>query len=260
MSPDADVEPGLLRIFLQLKARGLLRNPQTIPGPEAPAGTLKKHACAKNATGTALLVIDMQPGFITRGGNDKAPPNVKKTRYLTQAQVALIREARAEHYPIVFMEYVGNYGDTNAKLKTAAGDGVNKDIRIFKKDTDGAFDDGNSHKEELVDYLRSRKIGTLVVAGANGGACVRETLEGALDEHCNVIAYTRGIADFNYEDFIYPYTGYYTDLRSGHSEGSFQETEDLDDPIFPWHAEAHRSRVASEAAQLVGLGAALSTH
>jgi nicotinamidase-related amidase len=151
---------------------------------------------------TALVIIDMQPGVVAGSGYDKSAENQKKLNRLIQAQVEAINLAKAAGAPIIFIEYERS-GSTNDALKNAVkgyGDAV-----VFLKSSDGMFDPLNSHKAKLVQYLGKKRIRTLVIAGANGGACVLASIKGALMRDYNVIAYPNGIADFNYKDFIYPY-------------------------------------------------------
>jgi hypothetical protein len=50
-----------------------------------------------------------------------------------------------------------------------------------------------------------------------------------LNENCNVVAFSKGIADFNYVDFIYPYKGQYKDLGHKCQNCSFQEKDLIKD-------------------------------
>jgi nicotinamidase-related amidase len=154
----------------------------------------------------ALIIIDMQPTFITRGGDDKDPKNIKKVAEIIAHQKELIALAKKQNMPIVFLEYE-SMGPTNSELKKETEGYAN--TKYFTKDSDGMFDSYNSHEKELSDYLRSKEVGNLIITGANGGACVSESISGSLANNYNVLAYTYGIADFNYKDFIYPYVKHY---------------------------------------------------
>ena len=154
----------------------------------------------------ALVIIDMQPYFVERGGNDKVEANIKKVDEIIANQIKMIELAKKSKIPIVFIEYEA-YGDTNSKLKEAAAGYDN--IKIITKSSDGMLDDYNNKKSELSDYLRSKEIGNLIITGANGGACVQESINGSLKNNYNVIAFSKGIADFNYSEFIYPYDDLY---------------------------------------------------
>lgn len=183
--------------------------------------------CAENSINTALVVIDMQPGFVTRGGNHNDSENKAKFEKIINEQVAMVKRAKDYQIPIIFLEYEGDYGDTNSKLKESAKNYPN--VRYFKKSSDGMFEDYNKYRKELVDYVKAKNIGTLVITGANGGACVRSSIDGALKNNCNVIAVSSGIADFNYKDFIYPYAGKYSNLKAKCSNCSFKEVSRVDD-------------------------------
>lgn len=170
----------------------------------------------------ALVIIDMQAPFITRGGNDQLPENVQKVKAIIKMQRETIKAAKAAEIPIIFAEYE-SFGKTNAELKEEAKD--YKETKYFIKDSDGMFEESNSNKKELIDYLQSKNIGNLIILGANGGACVRSTIVGALEENYSVTAFLNGIADFNYKDFIYPYKKY--KLKPNCRDCKFRETDDL---------------------------------
>ncbi len=174
---------------------------------------------------TALVIIDMQEPFVTRGGNAELPDNIRKVREITERQLELIRVAREQNIPIIFLEYE-NFGPTNSQLREAVNGYGN--TRTFQKTTDGMLDSWNSHLGELSDYLQNQEIGNLIITGANGGACVSMSIYGSLRNNYNVIAYSRGIADFNFENFIYPYDDQYADYEKPDCPScTFREVDDL---------------------------------
>ncbi len=181
--------------------------------------------CPAKSNNAALIVIDMQPYFVTRGGNDQTPENKIKVDQIIKEQIAAIKLAEKAKIPIVFLEYDG-HGDTNSVLKSAVG--TYKEVKFFKKSTDGMFEDYNVHKKDLVDYLTSKQVGTLVITGANGGACVLQSITGALARNCSVVTYNKGIADFNFKDFIYPYVGQYGNIKPDCTGCSFKEVSSID--------------------------------
>jgi hypothetical protein len=126
--------------------------------------------------------------------------------------------------PIVFIEYE-NSGLTNSDLKNAVKD--YKEVKFITKDSDGMFDSDKAEKE-LSKYLRSKRIGNLIITGANGGACVKSSIDGSLANNYNIISYPPGIADFNYEDFIYPYTYGNEYFSPNCSSCSFVEVDRID--------------------------------
>jgi nicotinamidase-related amidase len=185
--------------------------------------------CDSNTRKTALVVIDMQPVFVTRGGNDKDPANKKKVEEVLAAQVEAIENAKKYKIPIIFLEYEGPFGDTNSLLKDAVKNYGT--VKFFKKNTDGMFESYNKGKSELVAYLKQNKVANLVITGANGGACVLRSITGSLDGNCNVLAYSKGIADFNYREFIYPYSGQYKGIKPNCKDCKFRETASIDDIV-----------------------------
>lgn len=191
---------------------------------------------------SALVIIDMQPYFASRNDRQELPGNKAKLQEMIRNQVEAIKAARKAELPVIFVEYDrdrfvsqgavpadGPQSDfeTHGDLK-AAVEGYDKAV-ILKKTTDGLFDGPNKHKAELDNYLKDRGIGTLIVAGANGGACVQFSIQGALLENYDVIAFSQGIADFNFKDFIYPYTGYYRGkIKTSCPDCTFREVRDLE--------------------------------
>lgn len=205
-----------------------------------------EEICSESSDQTALIVIDMQRRFVTRGGNHEIPANVKAVEDITKAQVEAIHQAKRARIPIVFLEYEG-YGDTNSELKAAVR-GYDR-VRFILKDTDGMFSGGNAHRKELIEYLQSNNVGRLVITGANGGACVESSITGALDGNCTVLAYSQGIADFNYREFIFPYTGHYDNIKPNCRSCRFSETmsfEEVSRLMTPRGAEADRTRPGRE--------------
>lgn len=172
----------------------------------------------------ALVIIDMQPYFVTRAGNDKDEENKKKVKEIIKTQIEAIKLARASQIPIVFIEYEG-FGDTNEELKKAT-EGYS-DVKHILKDTEGMLSYNNNHTPEVIEYLSSKKVGHLIIIGANGGACVQESITSSLDHSYNVTAFSKGIADFNYKSFIYPYVHPYK-FTPGCDECKFRAVNDLE--------------------------------
>jgi nicotinamidase-related amidase len=154
----------------------------------------------------ALVIIDMQEFFINRGEKQNEPENKKKVSVLVEEQLRLIEHAKSQGMPIIFMEYA-SYGPTNPRLMAAVAG--YSDTKTFLKNTDGMFSPDNQYLAGLTSYLQEEEVGNLIIAGANGGACVKQSISGALDNNFSVTAMSSDIADFNYDDFIYPYDDYY---------------------------------------------------
>ena len=181
--------------------------------------------CLANPTGdkSALIIIDMQPYFVTRGGNENTKENAEKVKNILKIQNEAIQFAKEAKIPIIFLEYE-EHEKTNVELRKAVKG--YKEVKFFLKNTDGIFADGNKHRPEIVDYLDKKEIGNLIITGANGGACVQQSIDGALNNNYNVIALNKAIADFNYQEFIYPYSHIYHFEPSCES-CKFLEVDDL---------------------------------
>lgn len=163
------------------------------------------------AKNSALVIIDMQPYFATRSGFDKSQSNKDKLAAALKKQVELIEMAKKSNIPIVVIEYDLSawYKEANVEFKTsstltdALGNYPNQ--TVIKKNQDGMFSSYNSYLSTLKKYLDDQNVDQLIVTGANGGACVLASIQGAVENHYKVIAVSDAIADLNYEDFIYPY-------------------------------------------------------
>lgn len=176
---------------------------------------------------TALVIIDMQPYFAERYGYDKEPKNKKKIEQVLQRQRELIQLAKASNRPIVLIEYQ-NHAGTHDQLVQEIGAYPN--TKTFIKSDDGMFE-SRKLANEIKGYLDSKKITDLVVAGANGGACVQCSIQGALEKGYSVWADPHAIADFNYRDFILPYhykEGNISVEAKKSLAASFQEVEDIE--------------------------------
>ena len=61
---------------------------------------------------SAIIIIDMQPYFVTRKGYHKARENKKKVDDLIHHQVEIINDAKSRGIPILIVEYK-RQGETN---------------------------------------------------------------------------------------------------------------------------------------------------
>lgn len=167
---------------------------------------------------SALIIIDMQDYFVERGRQHEKPENQVKTKAVNDHIIDSIKQAKQAGLPIVLLEYEDS-GPTNDRIKEAVGD-YDK-AKYITKNTDSMFDSWNRYRQELNDYLEKEKVSELLITGANGGACVHRSIRDALYEEYKVVAYSKGIADFNYRDFIYPYDDQY-----GFDSEYFEEVDD----------------------------------
>jgi nicotinamidase-related amidase len=197
--------------------------------------------CDPAHSNAALLVVDMQDYFRTRHGFERETSNHIKYKEVLARQYDAIAKAREMNIPIVFIESKVVHIDSNGgearevccgktdSILKGAVKGYDK-VQVFKKTTDGAFEFFNQHRKELVDFLQKNKVGTIGLIGANGGACVFLTALDAVNENCNVVTYSKGIIDFNFESFIYPYDKKYNKSLGWYcrEQGcSFRETHSL---------------------------------
>lgn len=148
------------------------------------------------------MIIDMQPFFAKRGGNHSEGVNPDKLKAVIQEQRKLIDAAKSRGIPILLVQYAG-IGRTSPEL-TQRMKGYPK-LKLITKNTDGLFDPKNKSIKQVKDQLEAWKTDELIIAGANGGACVEKTIQGALREKYKVAKYVPGVADFNEQNFIYPF-------------------------------------------------------
>jgi isochorismate hydrolase len=181
--------------------------------------------CSSSNKNAALMIVDMQGYFMKRTGL-KSAENQAIIGKLIQEQLLVIQKAMDSNLPIIFLEYDCSLCDpTSNLLKMVVA--KYKNVQFFKKSTDGVFEKNNVYKSELVNYLNSMQIGTLIIAGANGGSCVIKSISGALEHNCSVITYNNTIADFNYKNFIYPYVGHFTDIQPKCQDCSFKQVTNI---------------------------------
>lgn len=181
----------------------------------------------------ALLIMDMQDGFINRENYQILNDNPQKLRRLLEKQKQAINVAKTKRIPIYIVEYKNReYTPTHHELIEAIGD---YPANIIYKTSDALFgythpDDGriNSLVEPFVNAeFRERNITDLVIIGANGGSCVLGSIRGALEVGYVVWAYNDGLADFNFQEFIYPFRYYEQQGYWKITDDKFHENDDL---------------------------------
>lgn len=154
------------------------------------------------AQNAALVIIDMQPFFSERIGRHTSSENKAKINQILQRQRELIRLAKGRNVPILMIEYE-SCGATCEALVREIGSYSN--TRTFVKSTDSMFDEQSGVVRDIKKYLSKRTITELIVSGANGGICVKCSIEGALNHGYKVWTDPYAIADFEEQDFVYPY-------------------------------------------------------
>jgi nicotinamidase-related amidase len=116
---------------------------------------------------TALLVVDVQNDVVAGAYNrDAVVANI----------AVLVEKARAGHVPVVWVQHSGDelpQGSDGWRYVPELTQGDSEPV-VHKRYGD-AFDD-----TDLEAVLAERKIGRLVVAGAQTDECIRSTLHGAV--------------------------------------------------------------------------------
>ncbi len=180
--------------------------------------------CSRDSGKSALVVMDMQGYFSARNGAIRNSSNRELADAAIQEQIKAIEEAKKNKLPIMVVEYdinnmspVGLDGsglpywkdtDTDPRIM-AALEGYDN-YQVIKKNTDSFLSQNNNNRRQVVDFFREHDTQQIIMTGANGGACVARSIAQALGNNCEVVAYSRGIADFNYDSFVFPYAGNYS--------------------------------------------------
>lgn len=134
----------------------------------------------------ALVIIDMQESVLKEW--KKTPEVQRKRSALIEKQKQLIDEAKRNKIPILVVQWEGK-GPTTTELMKRVG----ADAAVVEKDKNGFFDGKSAAKAE--ELLRKRGITDLFFVGIDGGACVEDSIRGALKNHYKVWAVTDGIAE-----------------------------------------------------------------
>src|SRR6476620_7427975 len=121
----------------------------------------------KDRPNTALVVIDMQ--------NDVVEPAYEAGRVVDNIN-ALIDKARAEDVPVIWVQHADdNMPEGSDGWQYIPQLQRNDDEPLVHKHYGDAFEETG-----LEQLLAERKVGRLVVTGAQTDACIRSTLHGAL--------------------------------------------------------------------------------
>jgi nicotinamidase-related amidase len=116
---------------------------------------------------TALLVIDAQNGVLD-GAHDRDGVVARIND--------LVDRARAEDVPVIWVQHSSEELPKGSEVWQYVPELVRRDAEPLVHKTYGdSFED-----TELEDVLAERKVGRIVVAGAQTDACVRSTLHGAV--------------------------------------------------------------------------------
>jgi nicotinamidase-related amidase len=120
-----------------------------------------------NRPNTALLVVDVQNGVVEGTPNrDTVIANIN----------ALVDRARAAAVPVIWVQHSDDDLPRDSERWEYVPELQRRDSEpVVHKHFGDSFDD-----TELEDLLAARKVGRLVVTGAQTDACIRSTLHGAV--------------------------------------------------------------------------------
>lgn len=133
----------------------------------------------ENYSDVAVILIDMQPGFVSRlrrGEADRIVPS----------QVAVLKFCKEKNIPIVILEFFGS-GST---VQTLADEiGSYDKVKIIEKNYNDGF-----RNTVLNAHLKLIGAKKLFLMGINADFCVRETAEGAIERGYKIITSDKVIA------------------------------------------------------------------
>jgi nicotinamidase-related amidase len=115
---------------------------------------------------TALLVVDVQNGVVEGAHNrDEVVGNIRK----------LVDDARAHDVPVVWVQHQSdNLVPDTEKWRYVPELPINDDEPVVHKRYGDSFEDTT-----LEDELAQRRVGRVIVTGAQTDACIRSTIHGA---------------------------------------------------------------------------------
>ncbi len=173
-------------------------------------GVTKTGYCVEE--NPVLVIVDMQPYFAKKNGYFKRDGNKEKYKNVIEEQKKVIAEARGNNIPIIFVEFKLPRFHTLRRKKTSktlrdAVEGYEY-FTLVQKTTNNIFHNLNEFKQDFLRAVDHYDGQSLIIMGANGSACIYQSIHGALNENYSVVAYSKGIADFNSPFFIYPFADF----------------------------------------------------
>lgn len=145
-------------------------------------------------TDTAILVVDMQEGFIHNQRSYVA-------RKLIEMQLHLLEWGREEGFSVLVFEYDFK-GDTIEIISDSVKEF--KQYAYVTKYLDGGFDNFPMNRHSVAMLLRSWGIKNVIISGINGPYCVYDTIEGALKNNFNVFISPEIVANLAPGEHKYP--------------------------------------------------------
>lgn len=196
---------------------------------------------------TALVLIDMQSYFVTRGGQYLDETNKEKFSDLISHQAEAMKEAMKFNLPILIVEFdinknykvVVEKDSLKRKLFTRKSRKTNKrllsvikdynNVKLIRKSNNGMLSSYNT-LINITGFFKLNDVTNLIIMGANGGACVRASIQDVIGLGDYVVyAYSKGIADFNSKEFIYPYRD--TVLLNSEYEAQYKTLNSLNEVV-----------------------------
>lgn len=162
------------------------------------------------AQNVALVIIDMQPEFVLRNPHHGLLGNLEKLGRVLERQIELIRIAKKNGIPILLIEY-NSAGNTLDELRDEIGN--YEKATLFTKYQNGMFSNVRNVGHAIRGFLKKEGVTDLVIAGANGGKCVKCSINGALNSGYRVWADSNAIIDLNYEAYVLPYKYHLEEFR-----------------------------------------------
>lgn len=155
--------------------------------------------------GLAVVIVDMQPDFWTTIGEEEP----KLLSELVAHNVWLLEWAVKEHVPVLIFEF-NDKGPADARLMKVLKAHPYKTIIKY---TNNGFLHESTHLNSRT-ILQNWGFNRLLVAGINSPYCIRETVQGALEEGFSVVTSADIVGDFSYPPYIYPDNSWFPDDKN----------------------------------------------
>jgi nicotinamidase-related amidase len=147
-----------------------------------------------NNSGFAVVLIDMQKGFFERGHATDTP----ELKNLIDHQVVLLEWAVTHEIPVLIFEY-DTFGDTDPRLMAPLSHHPFEKVTKYE---DNGF--GYDSSADALAHLKRWNVDTLIVAGINGGYCVKSTALGGIQAGFDVMTSSDIVGNVNENPPIYP--------------------------------------------------------
>lgn len=164
------------------------------------------------------MIVDIQYEFIEKTNCHNEVSNIHKLHDFENHILNLITWAKNNKLPILLIRMENKGPVLNRVVQSI--DNYKNTIKL-DKNANNALGPHDFYFD-IINHIRSLNLNKLIIAGANGSACISRTIEGA-DEH-NITIYTSSdlVIDFNTDDFEYPFVNWTVNFDNLEHEHFFE--------------------------------------